>query len=52
LIDVLLTADDEELTPTMKLKRNIVSQKYRALIDEMYAAGTSARPADPQEKAR
>jgi long-chain acyl-CoA synthetase len=38
LINVLLTADDEELTPTMKLKRNIVSQKYKSLIDDMYVA--------------
>ncbi len=37
LIDVLLTAEDEELTPTMKLKRSYVSDKYRELIDGMYA---------------
>ncbi|MGB1010380.1 MAG: AMP-dependent synthetase/ligase, partial [Thiolinea sp.] len=36
LIDVLLTADDDELTATMKLKRSFVEQKYSALIDEMY----------------
>jgi long-chain acyl-CoA synthetase len=36
LIDVLLTAEDEELTPTMKLKRSYVSNKYNALIEEMY----------------
>ncbi len=36
LIDVLLTADDEELTATMKLKRARVEQKYRELIDSMY----------------
>lgn len=36
LIDVLLTPEDEELTPTMKLKRNFVAQKYAALIDQMY----------------
>ena len=37
LIDVLLTAEDEELTPTMKLKRSFVSDKYRELIDSMYS---------------
>jgi len=37
LIDVLLTAEDEELTPTMKLKRSFVSEKYSNLIDSMYA---------------
>ena len=38
LIDVLLTAEDEELTPTMKLKRSYVSNKYSELIDAMYGA--------------
>lgn len=36
LIDVLLTAEDEELTATMKLKRSFVEQKHKPLIDEMY----------------
>ena len=36
LINVLLTAEDDELTATMKLKRNLVEQKYKALIDQMY----------------
>ena len=26
-----------EITPTLKIKRNIVLQKYQSLIDEMYA---------------
>ena len=38
LIDVLLTAEDEELTATMKLKRSFVEKKHRHLIDEMYGA--------------
>jgi long-chain acyl-CoA synthetase len=38
LIDQLLTAEDEELTPTMKLKRTLVEKKYRGLIDGMYAS--------------
>lgn len=37
LIDIQLTAEDEELTPTMKLKRSFVSEKYKTLIDGMYA---------------
>ena len=37
LIDTLLTAEDEELTPTMKLKRKLVNTKYKNLIDSMYA---------------
>ena len=36
LIDTLLTAEDDELTATMKLKRSFVEQKYQTLIDEMY----------------
>lgn len=36
LIDVLLTAEDDELTPTMKLKRGFVEKKHAALIDQMY----------------
>ena len=36
LIDILLTAEDDELTPTMKLKRSFVETKHKALIDSMY----------------
>ncbi|MAM60350.1 long-chain fatty acid--CoA ligase [Maritimibacter sp. UBA3975] len=36
LIDILLTAEDEELTPTMKLKRNFVNDRHAGLIDQMY----------------
>ena len=36
LIDELLTPEDEELTPTMKLKRVFVNRKYKDVIDGMY----------------
>jgi long-chain acyl-CoA synthetase len=36
LLENQLTAEDEELTPTMKLKRKLVEQKYTAQIEAMY----------------
>jgi long-chain acyl-CoA synthetase len=36
LLDTQLTAEDEELTPTMKLKRRLVEQKYAPQIEAMY----------------
>ncbi len=36
LIDRQLTPEDEELTPTMKLKRQFVQKKFAELIDSMY----------------
>ncbi|MEP3329061.1 AMP-binding protein [Sedimentitalea sp.] len=36
LIDILLSADDDELTPTMKLKRSFVETKHGELISQMY----------------
>jgi len=41
LIETQLTAEDEELTPTMKLKRKLVNEKYKGLIDEMYAGAAA-----------
>ena len=36
MIEVQLTAEHDEMTPTMKLKRKFVNHKYRAVIDSMY----------------
>jgi long-chain acyl-CoA synthetase len=36
LIERQLTPEDEELTPTMKLKRSFVNKRYAAEIDAMY----------------
>ncbi len=36
LIETQLTAEDEELTPTMKLKRAFVQKKYAPVIEDMY----------------
>lgn len=32
------TAESEELTPSLKLKRRVVNRKYADLVDELYAA--------------
>jgi long-chain acyl-CoA synthetase len=36
LLETQLTAEDEELTPTMKLKRQLVQKKYAPQIEAMY----------------
>jgi len=36
LIEQILTAEDEELTPTMKLKRAFINKKYKDVVDAMY----------------
>ncbi len=42
LLETKLTAEDEELTPTMKLKRKLVNEKYKALIESMYSERAAA----------
>ena len=38
LLDMQLSAEDDELTPTMKLKRKLVEKKYAGQIESMYRA--------------
>ncbi|GMV45360.1 MAG: AMP-binding protein [Pseudomonadota bacterium] len=42
LIDVQLTTEDEEFTPTLKLKRSVVERRHRALVDQMYGGGNAS----------
>ena len=37
LLPVEWTADTEELTPTFKLKRRVIHNKYADVIDSLYA---------------
>lgn len=39
LLDHELTVDGGELTPTMKMKRRIIDEKYKDVIDRLYAEG-------------
>lgn len=41
LIDIQLTTDDEEITPTMKLKRKFISEKFKDVIESMYWKGSA-----------
>jgi long-chain acyl-CoA synthetase len=45
LIEQQLTPEDEELTPTMKLKRKFVNQKYAQEIDAMYGGREASKVA-------
>ncbi|HRV68890.1 MAG TPA: AMP-binding protein, partial [Marmoricola sp.] len=38
LLDHDLTIESGELTPSLKVKRNVIEDKYKSLIDQMYAS--------------
>lgn len=36
ILEEELSQDDEEVTPTLKVKRGVIEERYGHLIDEMY----------------
>jgi long-chain acyl-CoA synthetase len=44
LLENELTIEGGELTPTMKVKRRVVDEKYRKLIDQLYEETDAPRP--------
>jgi len=43
ILDHDLTIEAGELTPSLKLKRRVVERRYKAVLDEMYAANDRSR---------
>jgi long-chain acyl-CoA synthetase len=44
LLDRDFTLEGGELTPTMKVRRSVIEERYKALIDEMYASASDSPP--------
>ncbi|MFA9413022.1 MAG: long-chain fatty acid--CoA ligase, partial [Deltaproteobacteria bacterium] len=42
ILPTVFSVDGGELTPTLKVKRNIVNEKYASEIAAFYAEGTAA----------
>jgi long-chain acyl-CoA synthetase len=47
LLDRELSQEGGELTPTLKVRRRIVSEKFSGMIERMYSAGAASREGHP-----
>ena len=45
VLDSVFSVDGGELTPTLKVKRNVVNDKFKDVIDAFYAGGTKSEKA-------
>jgi long-chain acyl-CoA synthetase len=44
LLDHEFTVEGGEMTPTLKVKRRVIDEKYRGVIDRLYAESAGSNP--------